>query len=97
MVTKPKKKKKKKRKVTKFKTITFKLTARQKKSLDKNSKARRLTPLKLIKRSIEHYLKLLEETPVPVHVNSRQLDLFAEFESTDIALKKPEEAEAISA
>lgn len=83
--------------MTKFKTITFKLTARQKKSLDKNSKARRITPLKLIKRSIEHYLKLVEEAQIPVHINSRQLDLFAEFENEPQEVIMPAKAKAISA
>lgn len=90
-------KRKKKRKVKKYKTITFKLTARQKKSLDKNSQARRTTPLKLIKRSIENYLSLVEEAPPPAYITSRQLDLFAEIEKSTGKLEGTEKAEVISA
>jgi len=69
-------KRKKKRKVTKYKIISFKLTARQKKSLDKNCQARRTTPVRLIKHSIDHYLSLMEEAKPPVYVTPNQLELF---------------------
>lgn len=69
-------KKAKKRKVNKFKPITFKLTVRQKKSLDKNCKIRKTTPIKLIKKSIDHYLSLqVEEKPIQYH-SPNQLNLF---------------------
>jgi len=70
--------KKKTRKPIRYKTITFKLTARQKKSLDLNSKARHTTPLKLIKKSIRHYLSLQSDDPAPDYVTANQLDLFEE-------------------
>ncbi|MBE0638131.1 MAG: hypothetical protein IH598_06415 [Bacteroidales bacterium] len=70
------KKAKKKRKVTKFKPIVFKLSARQKKSLDKNCRARNTTTIKLIKKSIDHYLSLrVEEKPVQ-YISPNQLNLF---------------------
>ena len=76
------KKAKKKRKVVKFKPITFKLSARQKKSLDKNCRLRRTTPIKLIKKSIDNFLSLkVEEKPVQ-YISPNQLNLFtdADFE-----------------
>jgi len=97
MALKPKKKKKKKKNVTKFKAITFKLTARQKKSLDKNCKSRRTTPLKLIKYSIKNYLSLVEEAPPPVFYTARQLDLFAEMGMDEMVVEQPEKAEVTSA
>jgi hypothetical protein len=70
------KKAKKKRKVVKFKPITFKLSARQKRSLDKNCRARQTTPIKLIKKSIDNFLSLrVEEKPVS-YVSPNQLNLF---------------------
>jgi hypothetical protein len=72
------KKTKKKRKVAKYKPISFKLSERQKKSLDKNCKARSTTPIKLIKKSIDHYLSLrAEEKPIR-YASPNQLNLFDE-------------------
>ncbi len=53
----PRKKAKKSRKPVKFKTITIKVTARQKKSLLNYSKSRRTTPNKLIKKAIRPLLQ----------------------------------------
>lgn len=53
----PRKKAKKSRKPVKFKTITIKVTARQKKSLMNYSKSRRTTPNKLIKKAIRPLLQ----------------------------------------
>jgi len=69
---------KKKRRPIKYKTITFKLTARQKKSLDVYCKVRRTTPIRLIKRSIAHFLTLQPEFRPPDYVTANQLDLFEE-------------------
>ncbi len=69
---------KKKRRPTRYKTITFKITARQKKSLEANCKVRKITPLKLIKKSIQHYLSLKKEDRPPNYVTANQLDLFDE-------------------
>lgn len=72
-------KSKKKPKKRKFKTVTFKLTERQKKSLDKYSKARNTTPLKLIKKSIETFISLPPDVPPPkIQTTENQLDLFIE-------------------
>lgn len=74
------KKAKKKRKPVKYKTITFKLSTRQKKSLDKNCRARNTTIIKLIKKSIDHYLSLkIEEKPVQ-QIPPNQLNLFEDHE-----------------
>lgn len=74
------KKAKKKRKVTKFKSVVFKLSARQKKSLDKNCRARKTTTIKLIKKSIDHYLSLkVEEKPIQ-YISPNQLNLFEDQE-----------------
>lgn len=72
----------KKRKTTRYRAITFKLTDRQKKSLEKNSRIRKTTPIKLIKRSIDHYLSLQAEEKPPDYVTPNQLELF------DIPLEK---------
>jgi hypothetical protein len=69
---------KKKRKPTRYKAISFKLTARQKKSLEAYCTVRRTTPIKLIKRSIQHFLSLKPEDPPPDYTTANQLDLFWE-------------------
>lgn len=76
------KKKKKKPVKRKFKTITFKLSVRQKKSLDKCSKAQDTTPLKLIKHAIEVFTCLPDDMPPPPPAPTidNQLDLFVEAE-----------------
>lgn len=69
--------KKKRRKAVKYKTITLKVTARQKKSLENFCKARKTTSNKIIKKAIrpllENYTDLFVE-----HKNDkiRQLQLF---------------------
>ncbi len=74
----PRKKAKKARKPVKFKVITIKVTARQKKSLMNYSKSRHTTPVKLIKKAIlpllQNYADLEVSTSKPVKVN--QLELF---------------------
>ena len=73
----PRKKAKKSRKPLKFKTITIKVTARQKKSLTNYCKSRRTTPNKLIKKAIRpllHNYADLEVNLPSVKVN--QLALF---------------------
>jgi len=84
-------KRKKKIKKRKFKAIAFKLSERQKKSLDKCSKARNTTPLKLIKRAIEHYISLPNDVvPPPIPTNDNQLDLFVEAELASARLEEME-------
>jgi hypothetical protein len=74
----PRKKAKKARKAVKFKTITIKVTARQKKSLVNYSKSRRTTPNKLIKKAIrpllQNYADLEFNNTAQAKVN--QLELF---------------------
>jgi hypothetical protein len=74
----PRKKVKKSRKPVKFKVITIKVTARQKKSLMNYSKSRHTTPIKLIKKAIlpllQNYADLEVSSHKPAKVN--QLELF---------------------
>jgi hypothetical protein len=74
----PRKKAKKTRKPLKFKTITIKVTARQKKSLINYSKSRRTTPNKLIKKAIRPLLQNYADLEVTSssHVKVNQLELF---------------------
>jgi hypothetical protein len=72
-------KRKKKRKVVRFKTVQFKISARQKRSLRNYCKARGTTPIKLIKKSIQKYLDNFAcEVPQHYFVTEKQLDLFKE-------------------
>ncbi|MCX6249932.1 MAG: hypothetical protein NTX61_04185 [Bacteroidetes bacterium] len=69
---------KKKRKPTRYKSITFKLTSHQKKSLDNFCKARKSTPIKAIKKSIRPLIDNYA-TISPVEesfVTPNQLELF---------------------
>lgn len=60
------------------------------KSLDKCSKAKNTTPLKLIKRSIEAYTSLQEDvTPHKDETINNQLDLFVEAQAIDEKNGKP--------
>jgi hypothetical protein len=74
----PRKKTKKARKPLKFKTITLKVTAKQKKSLVNFCRSRRTTPIKVIKKAIgpllNNYSGLKTSNVQPVAVN--QLELF---------------------
>lgn len=74
----PKKKAKKARKVVKFKTITLKVTARQKKSLDNYCKSRRTTSNKLIKKCIRPFLEQYADMQVIPAKKEKvsQLELF---------------------
>jgi hypothetical protein len=72
-----KKKASKGRKPVKFKTITLKVTARQKRSLVNYCKSRHTTPLRMIKKSIrpmlENYANLEVEAMKREKVNQLQL------------------------
>ena len=74
----PRKKTKKSRKPVKFKVITIKVTARQKKSLMNYSKSRRTTPVKLIKKAIYPMLQNYADMEVTSHAAEKvnQLELF---------------------
>jgi len=69
---------KKKRKPILYKSITFKLTTRQKKSLENFCKARKSTPIKVIKKSIRPLIDNYATTsPVEIgFVTANQLELF---------------------
>lgn len=67
----------------KYKSVTFKLSARQMKSLENYCKARRTTPTKLIKKSIRGYIEhFATEVPEKYHVSHNQLDLFKKDKET---------------
>ncbi len=69
--------KKKRKKKTKYKKIVFKLSAKQKKSLENYCKARKTTPNKLIKKSISRYINGFDKSvPEEYYVTENQLDLF---------------------
>jgi hypothetical protein len=71
------KKVKKKKKPLKFKTITLKITARQKRSLSNYCKSRRTTPNKLIKKAMKPFLQNYADLEVNVSaVKVNQLALF---------------------
>ena len=71
------KKKKSRRRNYKYHAVTFKLTSGQYKSLRNYCKARRTTPIKLIKKSIERFISHYEyEVPKELYLTENQLDLF---------------------
>lgn len=73
----PGKKKKKGRKPLRYKTITLKITARQKKSLINFSRSRRTTPIKIIKKAIRPLLQNYAHLEVNNnHEKVNQLELF---------------------
>lgn len=80
-------KKKKSRRRYKHHAVTFKLTSGQYKSLKNYCKARKTTPIKLIKKSIERFISSYEyEVPVELYLTENQLDLFEEIENVELAI-----------
>ena len=76
--------KKKHRRSYKYHAITFKLSAGQYRSLRNYCKARRTTPIKLIKKNIERFITAYEyEVPTEMYLTEKQLDLFEEMTKTD--------------
>lgn len=72
---------KKKRK--KFKTISFKLSARQMRSLKNYCEARHTTPTKFIKKKIREYIEQFDkEVPEKYKVGHNQLDMFNDEQET---------------
>lgn len=68
---------KKKRKPIKYKSVTFKLSAKQMKSLRNYCRARKTTPTKLIKQRIRYYTEnFSKQVPEKYFVTHNQLDLF---------------------
>jgi len=79
--------KKRKRRSYKYHAITFKLSAGQYRSLRNYCKARKTTPIKLIKKNIERFLTAYEyEVPHDLYLTENQLDLFAEMPKTEVDL-----------
>lgn len=71
------KKQKKKRKTLRYKTISLKVTARQKRSLMRFCKARKTTPNKVIKKAIRPLLQNYSDLEVTLHQEKvNQLRLF---------------------
>ena len=63
----------------KYHAITFKLSAGQYRSLRNYCKARKTTPIKLIKRNIERFISNYEyEIPQDLYLTENQLNLFEE-------------------
>lgn len=72
-----KNKRKSRRRNYKYHAVTFKLTSGQYKSLRNYCKARKTTPIKLIKRSIERFISNYEyEAPEELYLTENQLELF---------------------
>jgi hypothetical protein len=72
-------KRRRKRKPVRFKIVSFKVSAKQKRSLLNYCKARGTTPIKLIKKNIQKYLdNFALEVPEQYFVTEKQLDLFRE-------------------
>ena len=70
---------KKGRRNYKYHAITFKLSAGQYRSLRNYCKARKTTPIKLIKRNIERFISNYEyEIPQELYLTENQLELFQE-------------------
>ena len=84
-------KKKKSRRKYKYHAVTFKLTSGQYKSLKNYCKARKTTPIKLVKRSIERFISHYEyEVPAELYLTENQLDLFEEIENVGCAIENEE-------
>ena len=80
-------KKKKSRRRYKHHAVTFKLTSGQYKSLKNYCKARKTTPIKLIKKSIERFISHYEyEVPAELYLTENQLDLFEEIEKEQLTV-----------
>lgn len=70
---------KKKRKKIKYREVSFRLTARQKKSLQNYCSARKTTPTKLIKKMIRPYIsQYADSVPDEYYITEKQLDLFSD-------------------
>ena len=79
--------KKKSRRKHKYHAVTFKLTSGQYKSLKNYCKARKTTPIKLVKKSIERFISHYEyEVPAELYLTENQLNLFEEIENEQLSL-----------
>jgi hypothetical protein len=67
-----------------YKTVSFKLSARQMKSLKNYCKARKTTPTKLIKKNIRTYIELYaDHVPQKYFMTHNQLEMFPEEDKED--------------
>ncbi len=81
--------KKKSRRRHRYHAVTFKLTSGQYKSLKNYCKARRTTPIKLIKKSIDRFISSYEyEVPAELYVTENQLNLFEEMENEQMTVNE---------
>ena len=79
--------KKRKRRSYQYHAITFKLSKGQYRSLRNYCKARKTTPIKLIKKNIERFITAYEyEVPQELYLTENQLDLFEEMPKTEMNL-----------
>ena len=79
--------KKHKRRNYKYHAITFKLSSGQYRSLRNYCKARRTTPIKLIKKNIERFITAYEyEVPTELSLTENQLNRFEEMPNTEMSL-----------
>lgn len=79
--------KKRKHRSYKYHAITFKLSAGQYQSLRNYCKARKTTPIKLIKKNIERFITAYEyEIPQELYITENQLDLFSELHKKELNL-----------
>jgi hypothetical protein len=69
-------KKPKKRKKVKFKTVTFKLTQKQQKSLDNYCRTHKTTPIKVIKAKIEPMITKYVKKEAITYRHPQQLTMF---------------------
>ena len=70
---------KKKIKKIQFVNITFKLSKQQKRALSLFCKHHGITPIKLIKRSIERYTSYVPEENAKPYIHPRQLNIWDEI------------------
>ena len=72
------------RRTHKYHAITFKLTSGQYRSLRNSCKARKTTPIKLIKKNISRFITAYEyEVPAELYLTENQLNLFEEFDDSE--------------
>ncbi|MDR0364640.1 MAG: hypothetical protein LBH92_06465 [Bacteroidales bacterium] len=68
--------KRKKNKPVQFVQISFKLSKQQKRALNQFCKHHGISPIKLIKRSIDRYTSYVPEKNAKPYVHPKQLDIF---------------------
>lgn len=70
-------KRKSRRRSYRYHAVTFKLTSGQYRSLKNYCRARKTTPIKLVKKSIERFISHYEyEVPAELYLTENQLELF---------------------